>query len=131
MSNNTRGTTMTDDDPIAEIRAELLRLRRDFEVHRSMPPNGATLDQVVRERDAVVARCDAIRTQNEIFESNVARLLRERDAARTDAADARAELKRCAEVISQLQAENLRLRAAEMKSEALLDRYLSRQNEPK
>jgi hypothetical protein len=122
---------MTNDDMIAAIRVELLRLRRDFEMHRSMPPNGATLDQVMRERDAAVVRCDAIRAQNEILESNVARLMCERDAARTDAADARAELKRRDEVTSQLQAENLRLRTAETRSEELLDRYLSRQNEPK
>jgi hypothetical protein len=85
---------MTDDDPIAAIRAELLRLRRDFETHRSMPPavQGETLDQVIRERDS----------------------------ARADAADARAELKRRDEVTSQLQAEILRLRASETQSEALL-----------
>lgn len=127
---------MTDDDPIAEIRAELLRLRRDFEAHRSMPPavQGETLDRVTRERDAAIEsagqlgqerdeavdRGAAIRAQNEILASDVARLLRERDAARTDAADARAALKRRDEVTSQLQAEILRLRAAETRSEALL-----------
>lgn len=133
---------MTDDDPIAGIRAELLRLRRDFEAHRSMPPavQGATLDQVLtldrvtRERDAAIGsavqlgqerdeatdRCDAIRAQNEILASDVARLMCARDAARTDATDARAELKRRDEVTSQIQAEILRLRASETRSEALL-----------
>ena len=133
---------MTDDDPIAEILTELRQLRRDFEAHRSMPPavQGATLDQVLtldrvtRERDAAIGsavqlgqerdeatdRCDAIRAQNEILASDVARLLRERDAARADAADARAALKRRDEVTSQIQAEILRLRASETRSEALL-----------
>lgn len=132
---------MTDDDPIAEILTELRQLRRDFEAHRSMPPavQGATLDQVLtldrvtRERDAAIGsavqlgqerdeatdRCDAIRAQNEILASDVARLLRERDAARADAADARAELKRRDEVTSQLQAEILRLRQVEMQNETL------------
>jgi hypothetical protein len=112
---------MTDDDPIAAIRAELLQLRRDFEAHRSMPPavQGETLDRVIRERDEAVDRGDAIRAQNEILASDVARLLRERDAARADAADARAALKRRDEVTSQIQAEILRLRQVEMQNETL------------